>query len=316
MMIDQIDISIIVPIYNAEAYLKECLDSIFNQHFSGTFEAICVYNHSSDNSLEILKEYQNTYENLVIVMQENKEPPAPTRFKGIAKARGKYIGFIDADDKYDPNFLQKMHDEISKGYDVVGCNFSTLTGDIVKENGFKSNKEYNSVQATKALLMDMSVRAFLYTKLFKREFFFNYTIPYPKRFGQLFEDTIIVYKIFLHIKSFKMIKDSLYFYRQIPTSLTATVNLERFNYHLYTFALVRYLADQEENRKYFKVFRSTLWRSKLSLMYDANLLKKELGHGMLKHMKLFKKELKLLANKKPLPIKGQKWEQYINECLS
>ena len=316
MMNKEIDISIIVPIYNAEPYLRECLDSVFNQHFSGTFEVICVYNPSSDLSLDILKEYQNQYENLVLIVQENKEPPAPTRFKGIAKAKGNYIAFIDADDKYYPKFLQKMYDEINKGYDVVGCNFSTLTGSEVSENSFKTNKQYDSVSATRALLMDMHVRAFLYTKLFKREFFFNKPLAYPKRFGQLFEDTIIVYQIFLKIKTFKMIEKSLYYYRQIPTSLTATVNIERFNYHLYTFAMIRHLADQQKDKSYYKVFKHTLWRSKLSLLYDANLLKKELGHGMFKHMKLFKKELKLLANKKPLPIKGQKWEQYINECLS
>ena len=112
----------------------------------------------------------------------------------------------------------------------------------------------------------------------------------------------------------KSLKTPLYYYRINPTSLTQKVNKERFNYHLYTFALIRHLCDQL-GKPYVKAFRRTYMRSWSSLYYDAYVLRNETGHGPLKHLRLNKSLLKKLKSKKPLPIEGEAWESYIKECL-
>ena len=89
-------VSVIVPVYNVEKYLKKCLDSLVNQTLKD-IEIICVNDGSTDNSLQILQEYANTHPNIVIVDQEN-QGVSLARNNGIKKAKGGYIGFVDPDD--------------------------------------------------------------------------------------------------------------------------------------------------------------------------------------------------------------------------
>jgi glycosyltransferase involved in cell wall biosynthesis len=101
-------LSIIIPVYNAEKYLDNCLDSVFKQQLNPTnYEVIAINDGSKDNSLSILKEYQKVYSNLVVLTQENKGE-AETRNRAIALAKGTYIGFVDSDDEIEPNTLKQI----------------------------------------------------------------------------------------------------------------------------------------------------------------------------------------------------------------
>jgi len=310
---DNIEISIIIPIYNAERYLRDCFDSTMNQSIQVPYEVIAVVCPSKDKSKEIALEYKEKYSNFVVVENDQVYGPAINRFIGIEKARGKYVCFLDSDDLYHPDFLKRMYEEIIKGYDVVNCNFFSYTDSKAKSTAFKSNKIMNSVQSIKGLLWDASIRSFMWNKMFKKELFKN-NIYYPKRRDALFEDTMILFSVLLQAKSMKSIKDALHYYRINPNSLTQVTNKERFNYHLYTFAFIKHICDNK-GKEYIKAFKKTYVRSYWSLWFDAKLLKKEFGHGPFKHLRLFKKELKLLKSKKPLPITGEVWESYIKECL-
>lgn len=309
-----IKISIIIPIYNAEKYLSECFDSVFGQSFEGTYEAIVVLNPCTDKSPEIVEKYSKKYHNLKVIHMEKLSGPAICRFRGLEEASGDYICFIDADDKYHYDYLKTLYNEAIKGNDVVNCSFFSYKEDVSKKDLFTANKKYDSVHSVKALLWDASFRSFLWNKMFKRELFTKGKLYYPKRRDALFEDTLIVFSLLLNAKSVKSIKNPLYYYRINPTSLTQVVNKERFNYHLYTFALIRHLCDQA-GPEYVKAFRKTYKRSYWSLWFDAGLLKKQFGHGAFKHLHLHKHQLKLLKSKKPLPVEGEVWESYIKECL-
>lgn len=102
-------ISIITPVYNTEKYLSECLDSIFSQTIKD-FELICVDDGSTDNSLNILNNYQNKHKNLKIISQKNGGPGV-ARNTGIDNALGKYICFWDSDDIFEPDALEKMYNQ-------------------------------------------------------------------------------------------------------------------------------------------------------------------------------------------------------------
>ena len=101
------DVSVIVPVYNAERYLRECIDSLLNQTMQG-IEIVLVNDGSTDRSLEIIKEYSEKYDNIVYVDQENKGV-CIARNAGIAKARGEYIGWLDSDDMLKPNAIGNLY---------------------------------------------------------------------------------------------------------------------------------------------------------------------------------------------------------------
>ena len=99
-----IDLSIIVPVYNAEKFLKKCMDSIVEQETKYHFEVIAVNDGSTDKSIEILNDYKEKYDFIKVINQENGGA-AKARNNGINNARGKYISFIDSDDFIDKSFV-------------------------------------------------------------------------------------------------------------------------------------------------------------------------------------------------------------------
>ena len=113
-------VSVIVPVYNTEDYLRECLDSVINQTLKD-IEIICIDDGSTDNSLTILKEYANKDSRIVVVTQRNKGGGA-ARNQGLKYAKGKFLSFIDSDDFYNPETIEKMYTKaIDVQADIVIC---------------------------------------------------------------------------------------------------------------------------------------------------------------------------------------------------
>ena len=96
-------VSVIIPVYNAQNYLSECIDSVLRQTMQD-FEVICIDDGSSDDSYSILKKYEETDERVVLLSQTNQGVSA-ARNVGIDKTRGEYIYFLDSDDYIEPNML-------------------------------------------------------------------------------------------------------------------------------------------------------------------------------------------------------------------
>ena len=90
------EISVIIPVYNSEKYIKKCLDSLLNQTFKN-FEIICVNDGSVDNSLKILEEYKLKDHRIVLINSKN-EGLGSARNKALDVAKGRYIIFVDSDD--------------------------------------------------------------------------------------------------------------------------------------------------------------------------------------------------------------------------
>ena len=101
------DISVIIPVYNAENYLRECIDSVLNQTMSG-IEIVLINDGSTDHSLDIIKEYSAKYDNVVFADQENKGV-CIARNVGIEMAKGEYIGWLDSDDMLKPDAIEKLY---------------------------------------------------------------------------------------------------------------------------------------------------------------------------------------------------------------
>ena len=101
------DLSIIIPVYNAAALTDRCLNSIFNQTTQYTYEVICVDDGSTDDSVKIIKSHKE--QNIVLHQQKNAGP-AVARNKGIELAKGEFVAFIDADDYWNDGYIQKTVD--------------------------------------------------------------------------------------------------------------------------------------------------------------------------------------------------------------
>jgi len=308
------EISIIIPVYNSEKYLKECIDSALNQDFKLDYEVLVAYDESNDKTLDILKEYETKDNRLKIIYCSNYGL-ALKRLYAIRKSSGKYICFLDSDDLYARNYLSTLYNEIEKGYDIVNCSFFNLRKGKATKDLFKKNKEYDSINACKALLKDTSMRSFLWNKIFKREFFFSDKLVLPKCKKPIFEDSMMLYGIFMEAKRIKSIKIPLYYYRYNELSATKKENKDRFNYHLYTFFMMRYLSEQSSNPKYLKVFLSKWFRCKLSLYFDAYVTRHALNHGVLKEMSLHKEEFKMIKSKKKLDINSLPLKDYLIDSL-
>ena len=106
-----VEISVILPVYNSENYIKECLDSLLSQTFKD-IEILCIDDGSTDGSLNILKDIEKTDSRITVFTQENMGV-AKTRNNGLNLVKGNYVYFMDSDDCLDKNAFKKLHDNIT-----------------------------------------------------------------------------------------------------------------------------------------------------------------------------------------------------------
>jgi len=112
-------ISIIIPFYNSEAYLEDVINSIVNQTIGfENIQLILVNDGSKDNSEEICLKYKNVYNNILYIKQENQGVSA-ARNTGLKYIKGKYVNFIDSDDKWEKDALRNMYNFMEKNYSEI-----------------------------------------------------------------------------------------------------------------------------------------------------------------------------------------------------
>lgn len=107
------EVSVIVPVFNIEQYIKKCIESLINQSIFDDMEIILINDGSTDKSADICKAYSEKYENIILYEQDNSGVSA-ARNVGIKLSRGKYIAFVDGDDYVEPDFFESMLEEIKK----------------------------------------------------------------------------------------------------------------------------------------------------------------------------------------------------------
>ena len=115
-------ISIIVPIYNSENYIKKCLDSILAQTYSN-LEVILIDDGSTDNSYNICKDYQKK-DNRIVLLQQKNAGVSRARNHGLEVAKGEYIGFVDSDDYIEPEMYEILLNSIIESNSKIAiCNY-------------------------------------------------------------------------------------------------------------------------------------------------------------------------------------------------
>jgi len=175
------DISIIVPIYNAENYLYQCLESLVDQHFKD-IEIICVDDCSTDKSVEILERAAIRDSRIKIVNQDKNRGAEVARRRGLEVATGKYIMFCDTDDWYEPDMCQEMFNVMEfSGVDLAICKTNAF-----REDGENTVYNYNSYDFDVGGIEDINIslieaiNTVLWNKIFKREIIERNNITFPE----------------------------------------------------------------------------------------------------------------------------------------
>ena len=205
----RIILSIIVPIYNVEEYLGECLDSLVIQDIPhDEYEIICVDDGSTDKSGKILDLYAEKYTNIVVVHKENGGVSSARNY-GIDIAKGKYIWFVDSDDLIKENCLATIKSKI------IEDKYDTIRILIYSFNHGDNNLSLNNVSPD---MCQRGIKNFSVTYILKREHIIKNAIYLDTKIAYA-EDAIFMLQLAPFLKESTTIKDAVvYFYRQRPGS--------------------------------------------------------------------------------------------------
>lgn len=222
-------ISTIVPIYNAEKYLSQCIDSLLSQTLED-IEIILVNDGSTDSSLEICERYAKIDPRIMIISKDN-EGVAEARHDGIMKASADYISFIDSDDYYEPEFCKRMFSCIKKSdADLVECDYYSVTDNSRREHRIYSydmeldTEKFHDI-VVKKTVVNGSEAVVLWNKVYRKELI----IRAVKEFGDnQLEDYIFNAQYYTMVERYEYIHQCLTNYRQVPRSLSRKCNLQTY----------------------------------------------------------------------------------------
>lgn len=207
-------VSVLIPVYNVEEYLERCLDSVLNQSLT-RIEIICVNDGSTDKSVEILLKYQEIDSRIIIINKENGGLPS-ARNVGIERARGEYIGFVDADDYVQRNMFEKLYDTaVREKSDVVVCGANILP-EIPRASDWMyaclspQYRKYDKFDAN-MLFHDTTVTPFLWRTLIKKSLIDEHNLRLNETII-IGEDKAFQCKVYPLAKSITVIPDKLYNY--------------------------------------------------------------------------------------------------------
>lgn len=196
-------ISVIIPVYNVELYLRKCLDSVLNQTYRN-LEIILVDDGSTDNSGAICDEYSEKDARIQVYHTENRGLSA-ARNLGLNETNGEWIGFVDSDDWIDPDLFQRAIDSI-------------CTADILCFS--KNEGIYTGVEAL-AENISGTISSSAWRKLYRKECFL--TVRFP--LGRVYEDAATTYKVLNAASFVRCCKIDGYHYRRRPGSITSTYDM-------------------------------------------------------------------------------------------
>lgn len=216
--------SVIIPVYNVEPYLRECLDSVLNQGFSD-WEAVCVNDGSTDGSAAILEEYATKDGRFKIITQVNRGL-STARNAGIREAKSDYVLFLDSDDWLEPNALEILSKHLN-GEDLLcfsGQRYFEETNnlnpaDVLVEKRYQSGMDYYNECA---LMQRDFAFVCVVLRAYRRVFLLENCLRFKE--GICHEDNLFTPLVCHAAKRVRVINANLYVYRVRANSITTTIN--------------------------------------------------------------------------------------------
>ena len=208
-------ISLIMPIYNAEPYLEEALDSVISQTLS-EIEIICINDGSTDNSLEIIKEYAAKDERIKIIDKPN-EGYGKTINRGLDEAKGEFIAVFEPDDILDKTIYEKLYAIAEKeNLDVVKCNFFNYWSEKnkKKKSGLVSRCAKKQPFCPKDSLKIFTAHASIWAGIYRKSFLDENNIRLLETAGASYQDMSFTFKVLATVDKMYLLDEALLYYRQ------------------------------------------------------------------------------------------------------
>ncbi|MBR6023781.1 MAG: glycosyltransferase family 2 protein [Methanobrevibacter sp.] len=222
-------ISVVIPVYNVENYVSQCLDSIVNQTLGiENIEVIIVNDQTQDNSMDIINEYASRYPSFKIITNDVNKGLGESRNAGLENVTTDYVTFLDSDDFISLNTLEDSLSKINEsGADLLIYNIKTYTG-----NEFIEEESVHNQNFTENLLVDdinnypnLFFSTSACNKVYHRSLF-----PLIRFSKGLYEDNVVTCNVLLSAKNIYLSKDSDYFYRKNPESITKKISKDNIFY--------------------------------------------------------------------------------------
>ena len=283
-----VKISAIVPVYNVEKYLKECLDSIINQTLTD-IEIICINDGSTDNSLKILNEYAEKDKRVKIFTQKN-QGLSIARNNGMKYAKGEYISFIDSDDYIELNTFEKLYDKATRD-DLDILMFKSFVYDEQKQkiNEFDAYHDLEVFDKfIKNIFCHLDTKEFTHrisvtswSKIYKTDFLKSNEINFPEKL--LFEDNAFFYETYLKAKTVSIYPERLYYYRiNRENSITKTSGY-KFSDIIKNFCLIR---NTLKEMNYLNIYKKTVYNKFINvILWRYSLISEEYKEEFFNKMK-------------------------------
>ena len=227
----QIDVSVIIPVYNVENYIDECIQSILAQNFVN-MEIICVEDGSIDDSLQQLIVHAEKDSRIKIIQHDKNKGLSAARNTGLEHAVGKYVLFVDSDDYLATNALKILYQEAEeKQVDIVYFNYIKFFDSSLKEKSIptKSWKKYDKVYTGKEffcmMLKDNQYKCEACRQFLRRDFLVEHQITFLP--GILHEDNLFSFYTAMEAQRVCNLNKELYYYRQREHSIMQTKNIKR-----------------------------------------------------------------------------------------
>ncbi len=306
-------ISVVIPVYNVEAYLRKCLESVAAQTLKN-FEVIVINDGSPDGSQEIIDEFTARYENFRGIQISN-HGIGRVRNIGAREAKGQYIAFFDSDDWVAPCFLEKLWDKaVETDADIACCNYYYVFPCGLKIKALSiGNRVLDGSRATHKLIDDMFVHHFAWNKLYKRRLFTEGGVCYPPI---LFEDIATTVRLFHQAARVAFMSEPLYFYYQRRGSIMHTITYRRLQEHINAYAMLRAYCDKAGCQREFA--RNLRFSRRIITLYligeIIQLNPEKRNQSMLRDMVNAIRQLRAFKNDR-LPIKGEPWEELVTQML-
>ena len=245
-------VSVIIPVYNTEKFLRKCLDSLVKQTLE-EIEIIIVDDGSEDSSPEIIKEYKKEFSDKIVCITQKNSGQAVARNKALKICRGEYVGFLDSDDFVRPDMFERMYKKaMSEKADYIACGYTDITYD---ENGNEIELKHYvcSKPAYKPKDMFFDAYASPWLHLYRREILIESGADFPE--GYIYEDTAFYLNIIPYIKKLSVIEEPLVFHVRHSKSTMATFKAEKVRQ---IFSVIDYSYDFYKKKGWHKEYNGEL----------------------------------------------------------
>ncbi len=262
-------ISVIVPMYNVENYIRKCLKSLQNQKFKD-FEVLMINDGSPDKTVDIAREFAKKDKRFRLIHRDNGGLSA-ARNTGIKFSKGEYLSFVDGDDFVSPTYLLTMYNAIiSTGADMAYCRyrFNFPKNDINVTPPLRMRKQVASSQkAMKMLISDFVMHHYAWNKLYKKSLFTDNNIRYLDMY---FEDISTTPRLLYYANKIAITDDYSYYYVKRPGSIMATMNAKKINDYVGAYGIMRNFYEQKNCYPQYRTrMRELGWRIKYINYYSV-----------------------------------------------